>query len=621
MLQYIKKYIKGWLLGIIFFFIFLSFTFWGVGDIFSGSKNHIAKIGKNKISTEYFRSEFQRNVNFLSKNKKLDKLELESTAYETLKNIATRQLILNSAVSANIKISKDVLKKRVYENKDFIDNVKGEFDKNLYKRFVIRNFGSEELYLDTLEKQIIIELISDYYENKINYPENLTKKIYNQLEEKKEFDIASIDKSFLRSSQKSPKEESLSEHYNKNKDKYFFGERRSFTYIFQNLEKIKKKINLTEEEILEAYDLQKTDFATEEKRKVEQIVFSDEQIGNEIFKSINKDSNFKEIAKNNEKDASYINLGTVEKKQLFDEFADAVFELNNNNYTSLIKTDIGWHVLKVTEIIESKIKKIDEVKDKIKNNLSLDKAYDELDSLIIEVENNILDGNNLEEISNKLNLELNNFKLIEKNSFFNSDLPDEIKIDNFFNELYNQEMDSDLYIEEVENGFFIINVNKIDAKKQMTFDEAYNKIKENVQEEIVKEKIKTISKEFNENLKNNVEFMKISDALDMSSRTTKKINREDLIKQGLTIDIVNNVFKSEKNSIHENETDDKFFVIKVLSDSSTEFDQKKFDEIKKDINTVYGIDNFQQITKILEKKFPVSINKNLLNDYIDSLQY
>ena len=107
----------------------------------------------------------------------------------------------------------------------------------------------------------------------------------------------------------------------------------------------------------------------------------------------------------------------------------------------------------------------------------------------------------------------------------------------------------------------------------------------------------------------------------MSSRTTKKINREDLIKQGLTIDIVNNVFKSEKNSIHENETDDKFFVIKVLSDSSTEFDQKKFDEIKKDINTVYGIDNFQQITKILEKKFPVSINKNLLNDYIDSLQY
>lgn len=261
------------------------------------------------------------------------------------------------------------------------------------------------------------------------------------------------------------------------------------------------------------------------------------------------------------------------------------------------------------------------MKDKIKNNLSLDKAYDELDSLIIEVENNILDGNNLEEISNKLNLELNNFKLIEKNSFFNSDLPDEIKIDNFFNELYNQEMDSDLYIEEVENGFFIINVNKIDAKKQMTFDEAYNKIKENVQEEIVKEKIKTISKEFNENLKNNVEFMKISDSLDMSSRTTKKINREDLIKQGLTIDIVNNVFKSEKNSIHENETDDKFFVIKVLSDSSTEFDQKKFDEIKKDINTVYGIDNFQQITKILEKKFPVSINKNLLNDYIDSLQY
>ena len=36
---------------------------------------------------------------------------------------------------------------------------------------------------------------------------------------------------------------------------------------------------------------------------------------------------------------------------------------------------------------------------------------------------------------------------------------------------------------------------------------------------------------------------------------------------------------------------------------------------------VYGIDNFQQITKILEKKFPISVNKRLLSEFVDSLQY
>ena len=90
MLQYIKKYIKGWFLGIILFFIFLSFTFWGVGDIFRGGDSHIIKIGKYKISRDIFLKEFDSNVRYLKKNKKLNKAELENVANETLINIKDR---------------------------------------------------------------------------------------------------------------------------------------------------------------------------------------------------------------------------------------------------------------------------------------------------------------------------------------------------------------------------------------------------------------------------------------------------------------------------------------------------------------------------------------------------
>ena len=70
MLRYIKKYIKGWFLGIILFLIFISFTFWGVGDIFRGGSNHLLKIGKNKISKQFFLTEFQSNINYLNKKKR-----------------------------------------------------------------------------------------------------------------------------------------------------------------------------------------------------------------------------------------------------------------------------------------------------------------------------------------------------------------------------------------------------------------------------------------------------------------------------------------------------------------------------------------------------------------------
>ena len=47
------------------------------------------------------------------------------------------------------------------------------------------------------------------FEKKIYYPQNLTNKIYNKLEEKKSFQIASIDKNYQRTVIKIPKKESM----------------------------------------------------------------------------------------------------------------------------------------------------------------------------------------------------------------------------------------------------------------------------------------------------------------------------------------------------------------------------------------------------------------------------
>ena len=67
MLRYIKKYIKGWFLAILLFFIFISFTFWGVGDIFRSNSDYIVKVGRTKIPREIFLTEFQTNINYKKK--------------------------------------------------------------------------------------------------------------------------------------------------------------------------------------------------------------------------------------------------------------------------------------------------------------------------------------------------------------------------------------------------------------------------------------------------------------------------------------------------------------------------------------------------------------------------
>ena len=621
MLQYIKKYIKGWFLGIILFFIFISFTFWGVGDIFRGGDSHIIKIGKYKISRDIFLKEFDSNVRYLKKNKKLNKVELENVANETLINIKDRYLILNAAKMMDIDVSEKILRKKIYENELFQNKLKGnKFDKNIYFNFVNLNFGSEEAYLDYIKNQTIIEIITNYFDKQIFYSHNLTNKIYNKIEEKKSFQISSIDKNYLKSKFKVPDKKIILKYFNENKKNYFFGERRSFSYIFVNLDYLKKKINVSEDDILDAYNNQKQDFLIPEKRKVEQLFFDSEEIGKKTLNSINKENKFEEIAKKKKK-VTYITLGLVEKDQLFDEFVEPVFKLKENEFTKLIKTSIGWHILKVTKIIKKKSKELNEVRNTIKENIALDKAYDEFDIILNEVDDKITNGSNLEEISNKLNLDLVNVKLLEKKLFFNSELNDEIKINNFYKEVYEGELNSDLFIEEIEDGFFIVRVDEIVNDQLKTFEEAYNDVINDVNEERINEEINNIIKKFKKKLDDGVDFIKISDLLKMDNRFTKKINREDVINQGFSLEFTNKIFESKKNTIHESETSDKYYIVKVESDSEINFDNEKFNNVKNSVNKIYGIENFQQITKILENKYPVMVNKSLFNDFIDRLQY
>ena len=521
----------------------------------------------------------------------------------------------------DIDVSEKILRKKIYENELFQNKLKeNKFDKNIYFNFVNLNFGSEEAYLDYIKNQTIIEIITNYFDKQIFYSHNLTNKIYNKLEEKKSFQISSIDKNYLKSTLKVPDKKIILKYFNENKKNYFFGERRSFSYIFVNLDYLKKKINVSEDDILDTYNNQKQDFLIPEKRKVEQLFFDSEEIGKKTLNSINKENKFEEIAKKKKK-VTYITLGLVEKDQLFDEFVEPVFKLKENEFTKLIKTSIGWHILKVTKIIKNKSKELNEVRNTIKENIALDKAYDEFDIILNEIDDKITNGSNLEEISNKLNLDLVNVKLLEKKSFFNSELNDEIKINNFYKEVYEGELNSDLFIEEIEDGFFIVRVDEIVNDQLKTFEEAYNDVINDVNEERINEEINNIIKKFKKKLDDGVDFIKISDLLKMDNRFTKKINREDVINQGFSLEFTNKIFESKKNTIHENETSDKYYIVKVESDSEINFDNEKFNNVKNSVNKIYGIENFQQITKILENKYPVMVNKRLFNDFIDRLQY
>ena len=167
MLQYIKKYLKGWFLAILLFLIFLSFAFWGVGDIFRSNQTVIGKVGKMKIPTNLFIQEYQVKMNNLQREIKSNftKEEKLYLANETLNQLINRFLILNMINEMNLEVSENVLKTKVLNNEMFFGSIDNKFDSEIYRNFIKRNFKSESDYLDTIKQEMTLGVISDIFQN------------------------------------------------------------------------------------------------------------------------------------------------------------------------------------------------------------------------------------------------------------------------------------------------------------------------------------------------------------------------------------------------------------------------------------------------------------------------
>ena len=627
MLQFLKKYIKGWLLGIILFFIFLSFAFWGVGDIFRRDISYIAKVGKMKIHSDDFLTEYQFRIKALNNdneisNQNISKDEKIQIVKESINNLTNRYLFLNMAKKLDIKISKEILKKKILNNKLFYKKDGGdEFDKNIYNNIVLQNFGSEERYLNYLENEIIIDMLSSHFLSHSNYPDNLTKKIYNSVNEKRSFDIASVDKIYEQKKIKKPDKNILENFFKQNENLYFFNERRSFTYIHFNNEILSKEIVLDDKEIREIYDERKEEFLIKEKRDVRQIVFNNINDGNKAFQLLEKGEKFSEIGeKITGKNLKVISLGLLEKEQILSEFSEDVFSLEINHYTKPIKTDLGWHILKVTKIIEEQIKPIDLVKDDIRKELILDKSFDVLDAIINEFENELSKGNLLEDIAKKLNLKLDKQELIEKKDFLNKKgLPSIFSNKLFYEDVFGKKVGDDNFIQELEDGFFITRVDKIVQKTQKNFEEAYDDVFEKWSKIEAKEKVIKRVEQFKKKIGQD-NFIKTADKLQFDNQITELVNKEALIKRGLSKEFVDKLFNASKDTILELDDEQIYYLVKVKSDKKIVFEKEEYDDFKNNIRNKFGIDNLEQLIYVMKKEFPIKINIKFANSFIKTLE-
>ncbi len=143
--------------------------------------------------------------------------------------------------------------------------------------------------------------------------------------------------------------------------------------------------NVTDKDALNEYNKLVDNLKNKEERKIKHILVENEDEIERVRRNVLRTGNFEKIAKEKSIDtASGENggdIGYVLKEELVPEFGDMAFILKVGEISKPVKTQYGWHIIKVEDIRPAEFLAFDEVKEGIKQRLQQQAIQDYLLSL------------------------------------------------------------------------------------------------------------------------------------------------------------------------------------------------------------------------------------------------
>lgn len=140
-----------------------------------------------------------------------------------------------------------------------------------------------------------------------------------------------------------------------------------------------EKEGVTEAELKATYDSMKSQYSGKEYH-VEHILVEKESDAKAIIAQIKAGGNFEDIAKAKSKDPGSApnggDLGYVNEKSLVPEFSKAMVQLKNGQVSDKpVKSQFGWHIIKMVDSRDMKAPSYDEVKAQLKQMIASDQNW------------------------------------------------------------------------------------------------------------------------------------------------------------------------------------------------------------------------------------------------------
>ncbi len=410
MLQSLRKHSKGWVAGILFFFLILAFAAWGIEDMLRQGFQRtgpVIEVGDEAIGRSEFENAYRRTMRVweerLQRPIDYETAKKAGLVDQLIAQLESDRLFAQEARRRGLVVSDGVAQAEI-RGDDTFRGRDGRFDMLVFRRAIESAGFAEQSYV-ALRKGAIAQafLLNSLGEFQAT-PKALADRLAAHRSEHRSAEVLTVPVAAMKLPE--PTTEQIEAHYKNSSARYTAPETRGLAMILVRPDDAADRVEPTETEIMAEYNKRKPEFTTPETRTVRQIILRDESLAKQAYDALVGGRNFESVARDIVKSEAQ-SLGKVSADQMpVPALREAVFKLKAGEVTEPIRSGFGWHILRVDEVHAASVKSLDEVKAQIVKDLKARKAVAVLAQLRDQLDDALGGGAKLEAAAKKLDLKL-----------------------------------------------------------------------------------------------------------------------------------------------------------------------------------------------------------------------
>jgi peptidyl-prolyl cis-trans isomerase D len=569
-----------WSLGL----VCVAFVLFYIPDFLRGSgadaasSDTVAKVEGREITSGEFRRTYQAQLqayrSAYGNNMSEQLLKQLGVDQQILQQMVDERAALAEADRLGISVSDEEVRQRIFAMPAFQDN--GAFiGENRYQQLLRmqRPPLTPSEFEDNVRRGLSVEKLRGSLTDWLSVPDKELEREYRRRNDKVKLALVSFTADSFRT-QVNATDAEVASYFDAHKNDFKIPEKRKIRYLLIDIDAMRAKVVVPPADIEREYNNNNEQYTTPEQVRASHILLKTEgkddaavkAKADDLLKQARGGADFAELAKKNSEDeASAKNGGDLDyfgKGRMVPEFDAAVFAMQPGQISDLVKTQYGYHIIKLVDKKAATTRQLAEVRQQLTDQLAYQRAQAQAADLAQTLEPQIKKPADLDSVAKAHGL------TVQESGFFARDEPilGLGPAPEAANKAFDMKPNDVAGPLRASRGFVFETL----VARQEPRDAKLDEVKDRVREEVVKQKARDASKakaaEVAAKLKKAPDFDKAAKAAGVEAKTTELIAQDAPIPDlGNAPAVTDAAFKLGAGAVSDPiATDNGTAVIKVL---------------------------------------------------------